>query len=151
MTRVKLKNLKTGSIIERVFRGNDAIKEASLERTKASYLYRDQENFYFMDSQTLKQFSISKEQMGFFNNFLKESDEVEILVFQDKPMSINLPIKIDLKVIESEPGIKGGRETAGTKKATLETGYTLQVPLFIKQGDIIKVDTRDGKYIERVK
>jgi len=151
MTKTKLKNLKTGAHVERVFRGDEVIKEANLTKTKVSYLYQDKENFFFMDNKTFQQFSLPASCIGFSKNFLKEGQEVEILSFLEKPISVNLPIKIDLKVMETEPGLKGGRETPGTKKAVLETGFALQVPLFIKEGDIIKVDTREGKYVERKK
>jgi len=149
MARTKLKNLETGAIVDRVFRGNDLVKEANLQRNKATYLYRDPNNFYFMDSQTFDNFSLGESIVGFSKHFLKEGTEIEILSFLDKPLSLNLPIKMDFKVIEAESGVKGGRETAGTKRVVIETGFALQVPLFIKEGDIIKVDTRDGKYIER--
>jgi elongation factor P len=151
MTRTKLKDLESGTTIERVFKGEGTIKEASLDKTKASYLYKSGENFYFMDNQTFEQFTLSKSALGFSANFLKEGQIVEILSFKNKPINISLPIKIELLVAETEPGVRGGRETAGTKKAVLETGFILQVPLFIKKGDKIIVDTRDGKYIERVK
>jgi elongation factor P len=151
MTRAKLKSLETGAITERVFKGNETIKEASLDKTKASYLYQSNENFYFMDNQTFEQFTLSKSALGFSANFLKEGQIVEILSFKNKPINISLPIKIQLLVTETEPGIRGGRETPGTKRAVLETGFALQVPLFIKEGDKILVDTRDGRYIERVK
>lgn len=151
MTKTKLRNLQTGAIIERVFRGNDVVKEANLIKTKAIFLYKEKDNFYFMEKNTFNQFSLSGEVLGFSKNFLKEGAEIEMLNFSGKPININMPIKVNLRVQETEAGIKGGRETAGTKKAVLETGFVTQVPLFIKNGDVIKVDTRDGKYIERVK
>lgn len=151
MTTTKLKNLETGAQKERVFRGEETVKEANLTKIKATYLYQDGKNFYFMNKQTYEQFSFPNLSLGFSKNFLKEGQEIEIFSFKDKPININLPIKIDLKIKETEPGIRGGRETPGTKKAILETGYPLQVPLFIKEGDTIKVDTRNGSYVERVK
>jgi len=151
MVKTKLKNLKTGAQIERVFKGNEVLKEANLNKTKALFLWQDKDNFYFMDAQTSSQFSLPAASVGFAKNFLVEGGEVEILMFLDKPLSVNLPIKMELKVVETEPGIRGGRETPGTKKAVLETGFATQVPLFIKKGDIIRVDTRDGKYVERKK
>lgn len=151
MTKAELKNLETGARVIRVFRGDETIKEANLEKTKAIYLYKDKENFYFMDSKTLEQFSLLSSFLGFSKNFLKEGNEIEILYFSEKPITVNLPVKINLKVKETEPGVRGGRETPGTKKAVLETGFALQVPLFIKEVDEILVDTRDGSYVERVK
>lgn len=151
MTRAKLKNLKTGALIERVFRNNETILEAEIEKIKATYLWNDKNHFYFMDIASLEQFSLAAESVGFAKNFLKEGEEVEINLFKKEPLGINLPIKINLKVVETEPEVRTGRETPGTKGAVLETGYKIQVPLFIKKGDIIKVDTRTGSYIERAK
>ena len=151
MAKTKLKNLATGTIIEKVFRGNDTAYEVQIERKKTSYLYHNEENYYFMDKQTYEQFSLPEKVISFSKNFLIEGQEVEILYFKDKPVNITLPIKINLKIKETEPGVRGGRETAGTKKAVLETNFTTQVPLFIKEGDTVKIDTREGKYLERVK
>jgi len=151
MTKAKLKNLKTGAQIERVFKGNDVLQEVNLSKIKAIFLWHDKANFHFMDLQTSSQFSLPSAPIGFAKNFLIEGSEVEILMFSDKPLSVNLPIKMGFKVVETEPGIRGGRETPGTKKAVLETGFAIQAPLFIKEGDTVIVDTRDGKYVERAK
>jgi elongation factor P len=149
--RTKLKNLTSGNVIDRTFRGKDMIKPAMLSKTTAQYLYKNKENYYFMDSKSFEQFSLSSDQLGKVVYFLKEGMILNIQNHKGKPCNINLPFKIDLKVVKTEPGVKGDRVEGGTKPAELETGLVSQVPLFVKEGDIIKVDTRDGSYVERVK
>jgi len=151
MTRAKLKDLKSGAIIERVFKGNETIKEVSLEKIKAFYLWQKEKEFHFIDVQGEKEFILFEEQVGFLKNFLKEGERVEILFFQDEPLLLNLPVKMAFKVVETEPGIRGDRETPGTKRAKIETGFEVRVPLFVKEGEIILVDTRDGSYVGRAK
>lgn len=147
--RTKIKNLLTGAIFERTFKGNEAFEEAEIEKKKAQFLYKETNNYYFMDPVSFDQFSLSDTQLGNNKDFLKEGLETEILYFANKPININLPIKIDLKVTYTEPGFKGNTQSTTTKPATLETGSQIQVPLFVKIGDIIKVDTRSGEYLER--
>lgn len=151
MAKAKLKNLLTGAVCDRVFKGSEAIKEAHLSHKKATYLYQDKNEYNFMDNETFEQFAFSQDLIGFAKNFLKDGQEVEILYYDNNPISINLPIKIALKIIEAEPNVRGGRETPGTKKATLETGFAILVPLFIKENDTIVVDTRNGTYVGREK
>lgn len=148
--RTKIKNLFSGTIIERTFKGNKEFEEAEIEQRKAQFLYKEGANYYFMDSASFEQFSFSEQQIGQNKNYLKEGLEVEILNFQGQPINLNLPIKINLQVTYTEPGFKGNTQSATFKPATLETGVQIQVPLFIKVGDIIRVDTRTGEYIERV-
>jgi len=149
MTTAKLKNLLTGTQSERVFRRNELIKEAEMEKRKANFLWRDKNNFYFLEQETQQRFAIPASLVGFSGNFLVKGVEVEIVFFSEEPILVNLPIKLTLKVKEAEPGLRGGRETPGTKRVILETGYTIQAPLFIKEGDVIIVDTRTGKYLGR--
>jgi len=149
--RVKIKNLINSSLTEKTFKGNDLVSEAQIIRRKATYLYMQNGEYHFMEDENFSQFSLSENILGLSKNFLKEAEKIEVLYHKDEPISINLPIKIGLKVIEAQAGLRGGRETAGTKKAVLETGFALQVPLFIKEGDKIVVDTRSGEYVERVK
>lgn len=146
----KLENLISGKVISYTFQQSEKIKEADLERKLAQFLYQEKEMLFFMDPQNYEQFSLSKEQAGNAQNYLKESTEIEILYFKEKPIKIELPIKIDLKVVKAPPGIKGDTAQAGTKEVECETGLKVQVPLFIKEGDTIKVDSRDGSYVERV-
>ncbi len=147
--RTKLRNLISGTIIEKTFAGAEKLEEAELETKKAQYLYRDADEYYFMDSKTFEQFSLSSNQLGKIANFLKEGGEVDIIYYDSKPINVNLPIKITLEVTYTEPGFKGNTASTVTKPATLETGAQLNVPLFIKTGDKIVLDTRTGEYVER--
>lgn len=147
----KLKNFESGEIIEKTFKGEEKVKEAELLDKEAQYLYKEKENYLFMDSLSFEQFSLPGTQIENKAKFIKEGQALQIEYFKGRPINVVLPIKIDLKVAKTEPGVKGNRETAGTKPASLETGALIQVPLFVKEGDIIKIDTRDGTYIERVK
>lgn len=148
--RTKMKNLRTGNVVSRNFQGNESLQEADLSLNKAQYLYNDSEKFFFMDTGTYEQFSLSREQLGEAAQFLIEGTTANALIFNGQPINIDLPIKIDLKVVESPPALRGNTADGGSKQVKLETGRTINVPLFIKEGDIIKVNTRDGKYVERV-
>jgi elongation factor P len=147
--RTKMKNLRTGNVVSRTFQGNESLQEADLSRNYAQYLYNDDKIFFFMDTGSYEQFSLTQNQLGEAAQFLIEGTTVSVLVFNSQPINIDLPIKIDLKVIESPPALRGNTADGGSKQVKLETGHTLNVPLFIKEGDIIKVNTRDGKYVER--
>lgn len=148
--RTKLRNLKNSNVVNKTFQGNDSVLEANLAITKAQYLYREDDSFYFMDESSFEQFYIQKEQIGSLVNFLKEGTSVNMLVFKNVPINVDMPIKVELKVVESPPAVKGNTADGGSKQVKLETGYTLNVPLFIKEGDIIRVNTQEGKYVERV-
>jgi len=147
--KLKLKNLITGSIIEKTLQGNDKIEEAETEMRKVNFSYRDAENAYFMDNETFDQFGLPLDQVGDKIKFLKEGTDVDVLHFQGKPISIALPIKIKIKVTSAPPGVKGNSAGSVTKKVTLETGAEISAPLFIKDGDIIVVNTDTGEYVER--
>ncbi len=151
VVKVKVRNLVTGAVLEKTFKGADKIKEALLSKKEAQFLYRNGNKFYFMDTKNYEQFSLSLAQIGAAVDFLKEGIILNILLFKGRAINIELPIKMDFKVIKAEPGIKGDRVEAGTKPVELETGLVIQVPLFVKKGDVIKVDTRNGNYIERIK
>lgn len=148
---LKLKGLADDVTISKTFKGEDKIEQAELDQTQAQFLYKKDNNFYFMDSQTFEQFSLSKDQIGLPAEFLVEGTQVNILLFNEKPVSCQLPIKMDLKVIHAEPGVRGDSATAPTKNAVLESGAKIKVPIFVKVGDVVRVDTRDGSYVERVK
>ncbi len=148
--RSKIKNLLNGAIISRTFKGSDNLEEVQLERKKSQYLYSDNNKHYFMDSQTFEQFEIDKTSLGESSNFLKEGQDIDVILYEEKPINIDIPIKIDLKVTYTEPGFKGNTQSTTFKPAKLETGATVEVPLFINIDDIIRVDTRDGRYVERV-
>lgn len=147
--RTKLRNLADGSIVEKTFAGAEKIEEAELETKKAQFLYQDTAGYHFMDSATFEQLSLSQDQLGKLADFLKEGGGVDILNFDNKPININLPIKIVLEVTYTEPGFRGNTASTVTKPATLETGSQIQVPLFIKPGDKVVVNTRTGEYVER--
>ncbi len=149
--RTKLKNLVNGATVENTFKGNDKIQEADLHRAQAQFLYFEGANPVFMDTTSFDQFTLPRAQVGDSAQFLKDGMEVDVLSYQGKPMTVSLPIKVELQVTYTEPGFKGNTASATTKPATLETGADIQVPLFINQGDTIRVDTRDGSYVERVK
>ncbi len=147
--RTKIKNLITGSILERNFHGNDKFDPADVSKSKAQYLYTDGQNYHFMDNSSYEQFPISDQLLGESRQFIKEGMEVDLIKFEDQPIGIELPIKIIYEITDTEPGIKGDTAQGGNKSATIETGAKITVPLFINQGDKVVVDTRDGKYIER--
>lgn len=147
--RTKIKNLISGTILEKTFAGAEKIEEAELETKKAQFLYKDDTGYHFMDSSNFEQFTLTKSQLGKTANFLKEGAEIDILYFSEKPINIQLPIKITLEVAYTEPGFRGNTASTVTKPATLETGAQIQVPLFIKTGDKIVLDTRTGEYVER--
>lgn len=148
--RTKLKNLRTGNVIARNFRAGEEVKEAYLERREVEYLYSDGENYYFMDTRNYEQISLSRQEVERALPYLKENMVIVALFYQGKPVSVEPPIFVELEVVETEPGLKGDTVSGGTKPARLETGLTLQVPLFVERGDRVKVDTRDGKYVSRV-
>ena len=149
--RTKLKNLKSGKVIENRFRAGESIEIIRIERKEYQFLYRDGSGYVFMDKETYDQLTAAPEQVGDGAVFLKEGESVEILMNGPEITGVELPITVELRVIETVPGIKGDSATAGTKPAKVETGGTVNVPLFINEGDLVKVDTRTGGYIERVK
>jgi elongation factor P len=148
--RTKLRNLKTGATIERTFKSGEKFREVEMEKRKKEYMYNDGKNYYFMDSETYEQVPIPKEQLGEAAKFLKENTGVEELYLDGKYYGIDMPANVDLKVTSTEPGVRGDTVTNVLKPAILETGAEIRVPLFIKTGDVVKIDTRSGEYIERV-
>lgn len=144
--RTKLKNLKTGAIINKTFQGSDKVDELEIDNRKAQFLYNEGNIFYFMDSSNYEQFELSQEVIGELSDFLKEGAEVDVFYFENKPVNLNLPIKLAFKVIESPPGIKGNTADGGSKQVTIETGAKINTPLFIKNGDIILVNTETREY-----
>ena len=148
--RTKLKNTKTGAVLDRTFRSGDKVEQVRLEKRQMQYLYTDQDLYYFMDLDTYDQIPVSAEIVGAASNLLKESENVFLLVAREEVVSVELPNFVSLAVTHTEPGIKGDTATGAVKPATLETGYVVQVPLFVNRGDRLKVDTRTGEYVERV-
>jgi len=149
--RSKLKNLKTGRVLDNTFRAGEKIEPVRVERKKYQYLYREGDSLVCMDNETYEQHNIPMELFGTGVDYLKESEEVDILLNGSEIISVDIPIFINLKVVETEPGFKGDTATGAVKPARLETGAQVNVPLFIDEGDILKVDTRTGEYVERVK
>lgn len=147
--RLQLKNVRNGANTERTFMAGSKFEDVRLERRPAQFMYADGNEYHFMDSETYEQFTISPAILGNAPDFIRENDTIDLLMFRDEPIDIDLPTSVVLEVTLTEPGLQGDRSTAGTKPATLETGLVAQVPLFVNTGDRIKVDTRDGKYLER--
>ncbi|NLK87008.1 MAG: elongation factor P [Clostridiaceae bacterium] len=147
--RTKLKNVITGATVERTFNPTDKMPRAHIERKDMQYLYNDGDLFYFMDMESYEQLPISKDTIGDTFRFVKENMIVKILSFKGNVFGIEPPTFVELEVIETEPGFKGDTATGATKPATLDTGAVVKVPLFINQGDIIRIDTRTGDYLER--
>ena len=149
--RTKLKNIKSGKVIENRFRAGESIDTIRIERKEFQFLYRDGTGLVFMDKVNYEQMSVSAEQVGEGAKFLKDGESVDILFNGSDITGIELPITVELKVTETVPGVRGDSANSGTKPATVETGAGVNVPLFINEGDIVKIDTRTGDYIERVK
>jgi elongation factor P len=148
--RLRLQNMRDGGVIDRTYRSGDKVDTATMSTEEEQYLYREGDQYIFMNSKTYEQHGIPEKQLGIKKNFLKEGMEVVVLMSGDEAIDIQLPITIDLKVIETETALKGATITAQNKMSVIETGYKVSTPTFIKVGDIIKIDTRTGTYLERV-
>ncbi|MFH0789700.1 MAG: elongation factor P [Pseudomonadota bacterium] len=149
--RTKLKNMINGRVIDQTFRAGEKVDKPDLEEKEMQYLYREGDTFVFMDNTTYDQVYLSKEQLGEQSQFLQENITIKLLTFNQEPLGLELPNFVELTVTDTEPGFKGDTATGGNKPATVETGAVIQVPLFISEGDRIKVDTRTGAYMERAK
>lgn len=147
--RTKLKNLLTGSVLDKTFQGSEKVDEADMSKTKAQYLYTEGNDFHFMDNSTYEQFSLSKDVIGNATLYLLEGTDVTVLNFNDIPVNIELPIKVTLTVVEAPPGIKGDTAGTGGKVVKLETGLKVSAPLFVNEGDKIIVNTEKGEYVSR--
>lgn len=150
LVKTKLREVSAGHTTERTFQSDEKLVEAEIDLRHMQYLYSDGNLHYFMDTESFEQMPLTLSQLGDDAlNYLREGDSVEVSVYQDEVIGVTLPITVNLKITETEPGFKGDTATAGTKPAKLETGLIVQIPLFVNQGDMIKVDTRTGTYIER--
>ena len=147
--RAKMKNLQTGSTVERTFNAGEKVPKAHVEKKVMEFLYESDGEYNVMDTESYEQIALSKEQLGNAVNFLKENMQIAVLTFHDIIFSVELPMSVELDVVETDPGIKGDTATGGSKLAKLETGYTVKVPLFINVGDKLRIDTRSGDYLER--
>ena len=150
LARVKLRDIRDGHTIEQTFHSDEKLVRARLDYRSMQYLYNDGDLYYFMDEQSFEQMPLNASQLGEVLNYIKEGMSVEVSSYKGELVGVELPITVELQVTKTDPGFKGDTATAGNKPAKLETGITVQVPLFIDEGDIIKVDTRNGAYLERV-
>jgi elongation factor P len=150
VVKLKLRGVRSGKFIERSFQSGDKVTTVFLEHRAVQYLYNDGHLYYFMDNETYEQFVLTPPQIGDDTKFLREGLVLEMLTSKGSTVAIELPASVELRVTETEPGFKGDRATAGTKPAKLETGATVQVPLFINTGDVVKINTRTGAYLEKI-
>ncbi|MFC1915026.1 elongation factor P [Chloroflexota bacterium] len=150
LARLKLRDIKNGHTIEQTFQTDEKFIRARLDFRSMQYLYNDGDLYYFMDEENFEQMPLSASQLGDALNYLKEGISLQVSSYKGELVGVELPITIELEVSDTDPGFKGDTATGGTKLAKLETGITIQVPLFIDKGDILKVDTRTGSYLERI-
>ena len=150
-TRVKLRNLITGRVVERTYKSGESLPGADVMDTQMQYLYNDGEFWYFMDPNTFEQIAADANAVGEENKWLKEQDMCEVTLWNNNPIAITTPNFVELRITETDPGVKGDTAQGGVKPATLETGAVVRVPLFVEMNEMIKVDTRTGEYVSRVK
>jgi elongation factor P len=150
VVKLKLRGVRSGNFIERNFQSGDKVATVFLEHRPVQFLYNDGHLYYFMDNETYEQLVLTPAQIGDDTRFLKEGLTLEILTCKGDTITVELPASVELRVAETDPGFKGDRATAGTKPAKLETGVTVQVPLFINTGDVVKINTRTGAYLEKI-
>jgi len=148
--RTKLKNVLSGKVVDKTFNAGTKVETATVDKRDAQYSYRDGDDFVFLDSETYDQISISEQTVGDSAHFLLEGQDVIVAIHDGTPLYVELPAAVVLEITYTEPGLQGDRSTGGTKPATLETGYDIQVPLFLETGTKVKVDTRSGDYLSRV-
>jgi elongation factor P len=148
--RVTLRNIRSGSTVQQTFQAGARFQSVRLERQRAQFLYTEGDEFHFMDLDSFEQFVLDRETLGDALNYLKEEDTIDILTHEGQPIDIEIPITVNLVVTQTDPGFRGDTATGGTKPATVETGLTVNVPLFVTEGETIKIDTRNGTYLERV-
>ena len=148
--RMKLQNVRRGDIVERTFQAGTRWPRARVEQRKAQYLYSDGDAFNFMDTETYDQFAVSAKQIGDDARFLKEGTEVFVSTYESEVLGVDLPVAVDLRVTRTDPGFAGDTATGAKKAATVETGLVVQVPLFVNEGDLLRIDTRTGEYMTRI-
>ena len=150
VVRSKLKNVNTGAVVDRTFRADEKVDQAIVDKRDMSYLYHDGTHYVFMDQQSYDQLSVEEDEVGDAKNWLAEGQIATLSMYEGRPIAVELPAAVELEITECEPGVKGDRVSGATKPATLSTGVTVQVSLFVEQGETIRVDTRTGEYITRV-
>ena len=147
--QARMRNLRTGALIDHRFRSEDTVERAAIDEVEMQYLYSDGDSYYFMNTANYEQIHLAKESVGDRAAYMMPDVLLKVAFFEGRPVDVELPATVDLKVVQTEPGIKGGSATNVTKAATLETGVVVQVPPFITEGETIRVDTAEGKYLER--
>ncbi len=147
--RSTLSNVRTGSTVDKTFRAGEKVEQAIIDRREFQYLYNDGTNYVFMDTETYDQLEVPPTTLGDATNYLKEQDSATLMMYGTEIVGVELSPSVELRVAETEPGLQGDRSTGGTKPATLETGYVVQVPLFIETDEVLKIDTRTGEYMSR--
>lgn len=147
--RAKMKNIRTGAVVERTFNAGEKLARAHLDNCQMQFLYEMDGAYHFMDNESFEQTSMTAEQLGSAKSFLKENMNIGVQFYQGAIMGVELPVSVELRVVETDPGIRGDTATGGNKPAKLETGHVVKVPFFINVGDVLRVDTRTGDYLER--
>jgi elongation factor P len=147
--RTRLKSLKTGNVLERTYRSGDTLEEPDIEEKEMQFLYAQGSECHFMDTSSYEQLAFDQDQLGDSRDFLKENMLVKILIYKGKPLTVEVPTFVDLKIARTDPGVRGDTASGGTKPAVMETGATIKVPLYLEEGEIIKIDTRTRAYVER--
>jgi elongation factor P len=150
-TRVRVKNMISGAVLDKTWKSGEKLKPAAMEERPMQYMYKDEQGFHFMDQQSYEQEALTPVELGDDANYLLENAVVNVLHFNGRPISISLPNFVELEVVETDPGVRGDTATGGRKPATMSTGAVIQVPLFIERGEKLRIDTRSGEYVERVK
>ena len=148
--RTKLKNVQTGAVTEKTFRGGEKVSRAHIDNRSVQYLYSTGEDYIFMDTESFEQITLTKDQLGDGPKYMKENMIISIQMYEGQPIGVELPTYVELAVSQTDPGFKGDTATGGSKPATLETGLVVQVPLFIEEDDVLRIDTRSGEYLSRV-
>ena len=149
--RTKLKSYRTGNVLDRTFRSGEKLEEPNLEERDMQFLYAAGDTYTFMDTESFEQFSYEKKQLGVNADLLKDNTISKVLIYEHKPLAVELPIFIELKVVDGEPGVRGDTASGGTKPVVVETGAMIKVPLYLEIGEVIKIDTRTRAYVERVR
>ena len=150
VVRTKLRNVASGAVVEKTFRADEKVDQAVVDKREMSYLYHDGTHYVFMDSQTYDQLSVEEDEIGDNKNWLTEGQVATLSLYEGRPVAVELPASVELKIEHTDPGVKGDRVSGAMKPATLSTGVTIQVPLFIESGETVRVDTRTGEYLTRV-
>jgi elongation factor P len=148
--RIKMRSVKMGATVERTWQSGEKFKRAIVDRKTVQFLYREDGLYHFMDTESYEQTALTAEQLGDVTEYLTDGRTLDVLTYQDQPIGAELPASVELAVTQTEPGFRGDTAAGGTKPATLETGKVIQVPLFVNEGDCVRVDTRSGQYLERI-